>query len=803
MPDNEKRASSSRSVEMIRRLFTLDIDERVEGFSKVVEGLSGRGLFVAGVIGTAVSLFYLFMHIVVMGYETQWGYDLAHPERLVLWDKVLYLTLSLIGLIVSQTRLDTKNCRLVLGVLVFIAALGMLVDDISSGQQSPYSVGYLTITMFLAAGTMPFRPTQIMLMCAGILLAMVLGPRIIEFGHVVEDATLTRHITYWVVASILMIGVSSLVYRSRFDQYIIQQAIRKAEARVLDYARSLESKTTELRDAVEKTEKQSDQLRNLERLKSNFFASISHEFRTPITLILGPAKDEIERHFEELPKSTIASLGLIERSGRRLAELVDQLLDLSKLEAGRMPMHVAPYNLASFLRQIAAGYRSLAESRGIDLAFESSLDDEPVFFDEEHLSKVIDNLLSNAFKFTSDGGHIRLSTQESEDETGREFVRISVKDNGEGIPSDQLDLIFDRFHQAESSASKHAVGTGIGLALVKELVDLHHGSIEVDSEPGFGSEFRIRLQRGKDHFESSDLVDELHSPHGTELRGPWLGTAVQSDITDAANESGVVEEASVLRPTVLLVDDHPDMLAYVSAVLGDHYNIRTASDGRAGFEQAKAIRPDLIISDVMMPVMDGYELCSRVKADEELGHIPVVMLTAKATLESKLEALEGGADDYILKPFDSKELTARVENLIEIRRALKAGGGFEFRLEPSEIEEPSADQIFLDRVAEIVEENIRDGGFTVERLADEVGISRRQLERKLRGLTRLTPLGYFRLMRLKRAAQLLEKKVGNVSEIAYRVGFGDPNYFSRLFRQTFGVAPSEYALSVSNDERVE
>jgi signal transduction histidine kinase/DNA-binding response OmpR family regulator len=798
MPEGEQHSSSRRVVAVAKRIFASDIDERATGFSRIVDSLSKRGLTAAGVIGTVVTLFYLFMHIVVMDYDMQWGYEGAEPDHLVLWDKILYVGLSAVALVASQTPFAERNSRSILGLLVFIAAIGMLVDDIASGLQSPYAVGYLTLTMFLAAGAIPFRPMQIMLMCLGILLAMVFGPDIVAPGHLEEATGLLRHVTFWIVASTLMVGVSSLVYRSRFDQYAVQEAIRDAERRVSDHARNLEVRTVELAEAVEKTERQARQLFSLEKLKSTFFASISHEFRTPITLILGPAKDEVERHIEDLPKSTVASLGLIERSGRRLMELVDQLLDLSRLEEGRMPLHVAPYDLATVLKRIIAAFESLAQSRGIELSFELNLDSDPVYFDQEQLGKIVDNLLSNAFKFAKDGGVIRLSATEGEDKDGKRFVQISVKDNGEGIPAEHLDLIFDRFHQVETSTAKHAIGTGIGLALVKDLVDMHQGSIEVQSELGFGSEFRVRLLRGSDHFEPSDLVDERHAPRELEPKGPWLGAAWASRGVDPAIESSESDIDS--RPTVLVVDDHPDMLSYLVAILTDHYNVRTAPDGKVALDLVQALKPDLVITDVMMPVMDGNELCARIKADDELGHIPVVMLTAKATLESKLEALETGADDYILKPFDASELIARAENLIEIRKALSTRTPPDIRLEPGEVDEPSSDQIFLDRVAGIVEENLRDGGFTVERLAGEVGISRRQLERKLRAMTRLTPLGYFRLMRLKRAAQLLEKRIGNVSEVAYRVGFSDPNYFSRLFRQTFGVAPSEYAQTLPGEE---
>jgi signal transduction histidine kinase/DNA-binding response OmpR family regulator len=789
MSDRRSYTSGASGQGFVKRVFAADIDERETGFSEVVATFSRRGLLIAGALGVVVMLVYLFMHIVVMGYEPAWAYDLAEPNRFVMWDKLLYLTLSLVGLVASRTNIVVTHGRLILGSLVFLASLAMLFDDVASGRQSSYSIGYLTIAMFLAVGSMPFRPTHIFLMSAGIFLAMVFGPALVGFDDL-DPSTLSRHITYWVVASVLLVGISSLVYRSRFDQYMTQHAIEEAERRVVEYARSLEAKTVQLAEAMETTEEQAAELRKLERLKSRFFAGISHEFRTPITLILGPAQTELEEHGDELPSSTRSSLGLIRRSGHRLMELVDQLLDLSRLEDGRMPMHVAGYDLSSFVRRVVGTFRAVAEARKIELELVIELDDEEVYFDQEHLEKVLDNLLSNAFKFTPGGGRIKVAAAEGSDEDGTRSVSISVKDNGEGIPKDQLDAIFDRFHQVDGLHVRATKGTGIGLALVKELVELHHGSVRVDSELGFGSEFTIAIPRGKTHFRTEDFAEEGYAPPPS---GPH---EADSDGGATPSDSGSLVEG---RPTVLVVDDHPDMLEYVSAILGDSYNVVTAADGKEGFERAKEIRPDLVISDVMMPVMDGYELCARVKEDEELGHIPVVMLTAKATIESKLEALHGGADDYILKPFDANEVVARVENLIEIRRMLAARGGGGFTLEPSEIDEPSADEVFLETVSSVVEENLRDGGFTIDRLADEVGLSRRQLERKLRSLTRLTPHGYVRMMRLKRAAQLLEKRVGNVSEVAYRVGFSDPNYFSRLFRQTFGSTPSDYIKEGSEE----
>ncbi len=300
-------------TDLLRHVLMLDVDERESGFSQIVNGLSRRGLAVAGALGIAVNIFYLFMHIVVMGYEPQLVYDAAHPDAVVMWDKLLYLAISVIGFAFSRTRYAETRGRLILGLLVFLAAIAMLVDDLASDQQSVYAVGYLTIIMFLAVGAMPFKPVHILVMCTGILLAMVLGPDLIEQLSV-SETTLLRRATYWTVASALLVGISSLVYRSRYDQFVARQAIEAAEQQIRDHARSLETKTVALAAAIETTEEQAEQLRRLERLKSKFFASISQEFRTPITLILGPAKDEIDREGENLPESTLASLNLIERS---------------------------------------------------------------------------------------------------------------------------------------------------------------------------------------------------------------------------------------------------------------------------------------------------------------------------------------------------------------------------------------------------------------------------------------------------------------------------------------------------------
>jgi signal transduction histidine kinase/ligand-binding sensor domain-containing protein/DNA-binding response OmpR family regulator len=622
---------------------------------------------------------------------------------------------------------------------------------------------------------------------------------------------------------------------------------------------------------------QTEKLKEVDQMKSRFFANISHEFRTPLTLIMGPiqkwkAKAEtgnspdvqvgdfktpsqkLGEGFQPLTNTgeLQKDLGMAERNAHRLLRLINQLLDLSKLEAGGMKLQAAQGNIVPFVKGIAQSFQSSAGRRSVALNVETESDEIEAYFDRDKLEKILTNLLSNAFKFTPEGGSVAVSIQchaeRSEESraapnTGRDdersrsmtqaahdtlrlrpaqttsgaalrvtregYVTITVSDTGIGIPADQLDKIFDRFYQVDASQTREQEGTGIGLALTKELVELHHGSISVRSEVGKGTEFTVQVPLGREQFKDEEVVDA--TPESLSLRIPLERDEAIPHMDQIVppsripHESGIPESgASSLEstprndepeksssPLVLIVEDNADVRAYMKEYLVPDYQVIEASDGVEGIEKAREAIPDLIISDVMMPKKDGYELCRTLKLDEKTSHVPIILLTAKAGQENKIEGLETGADDYLTKPFDAKELLVRVKKLIELRRKLRERFSVAHVLKPGEIAVTSMDNVFLQKVKAAVERHIGEEEFSVEELAQEVSMSRSQIFRKLTALTGRPPSDFIRYMRLHRAMDLLKKNAGTVSEIAYAVGFNSVTYFTKCFHQQFGVLPSE------------
>lgn len=535
----------------------------------------------------------------------------------------------------------------------------------------------------------------------------------------------------------------------------------------------------DLKEAGLRIAEQADRLQELDRIKARFFANLSHEFRTPLTLMLGPVEDALLGHSGPISTRLQRQLQIAKRNGRRLKQLINQLLDLSRLEAGRMELDLGMYDMIKFSRTTVSSFLSLAETRDIALTFHADCDDLIMAFDSDKMDKILTNLLSNAIKFTPPHGKVRLSIDVVE---GNQAL-ISVKDTGPGIPEDQRTQVFDRFYQIGSGGSDVQAGTGIGLALVKELTELHDGTISLETDEGFGSTFSLRLP-----------IRRLTGDRSQPTTNAILDSDVRDhelllEMLDEDREETAPEDA----PLVLVADDNDDVRTYLRGHLEKKYRVVEARDGNEAIRLLDDELPALVISDVMMPGKDGHEVCRIIKEDERTNHIPVVLVTARASDESRREGLESGADDYLFKPFNATDLMIRVENLIEIRRILRERFSGEFVLKPANIAVKSAEVEFLERLQEVIEEHIGDTSFGVEWLASEVGISPRQLQRRLRASLRLSAAGYIRTLRLERAAQLLDARAGTVSEISYKVGFLDANYFSRLFRQTFGMPPSEYA----------
>lgn len=543
--------------------------------------------------------------------------------------------------------------------------------------------------------------------------------------------------------------------------------------------------------AVELAQK-TQQLQELDQAKSHFFANISHEFRTPLTLILGTLQDKLNRDDDQavLPRE----LTVMHRNARRLLELINQLLDLSKLESGRVTLQPHPGELGQFFRIMAGSFSSQADFRHI--SFRLSLSEAPLWFrfDADKLEKITSNLLSNAFKHTPDGGQINLTVESVTGPDLRSTVCIRVQDSGPGIPADQIINVFDRFYRGAKQYSDQE-GTGIGLALTKELVDLHGGRIWAESQPGQGAEFVVQLP-----LQSCATADV--TSHDVSVSDSVRSLSLTSVPTNETQPS--TDNAGADKPLLLIVEDNTDLRAYIRLHLEDHYRVIERENGQLGLEAAQNQMPDLIISDLMMPEMDGIALCHRLKTDERTSHIPVILLTALATQESKLKGLKTGADDYLTKPFDARELLIRVANLIEMRRKLRERFGREIRLQPKDIVVTSTDEKFLQRIMKAAEDHMTDSEFGPEEFGREIGLSRMQLHRKLTALTGQTTTEFLRTLRLKRAAQLLEAQAGNVSEIAFDVGFENLSYFAKSFREQFGVSASEYVqqLNLAKSEQL-
>ncbi len=564
---------------------------------------------------------------------------------------------------------------------------------------------------------------------------------------------------------------------------------------------------------------QSEKLQEIDRVKSHFFANISHEFRTPLTLILGPLENLMAKTAEGKDKY---ELKLMYRSARRLYSLIGQLLDLSKLESGEMKLQAELTDVINFLKPMVVSFASWAEQKKITLKFQHPESLLHAYIDTEIMEKVTTNLLSNALKFTPEGGKVEVqlktSREKSNDEDlsghpssgnpGKEHLIISVSDSGPGIPQDKIDIIFDRFYHGDNNAGGNLEGTGIGLALTKELVERHYGKITVKSDSGKGSIFSVWLPLGKDHLKPIEIIEKqtrnvefFNWPEASSLLP--LSSADQ----DVKEEEGkpVVRAKKDKRkkktsPSILIVEDNPDLRVYMANYLDDEYAVFTASDGTEGFEISVELLPHLIISDIMMPDMDGFELCRKIKTDERTAHIPVILLTARADGESKLHGLETGADDYVTKPFDVKELRVRAKNLIEQRRKLRERFGRELTIQPCEITVNSMDEQFLKRALEIAEIHISNPEFTTSEFSKEIGVSRQHLNNKLKALTDQSTREFLRTLRLKRAAQLFSQQAGNITEIAYEVGFNNLSHFAKIFKEQFGISPSEFMNSRKNSK---
>jgi signal transduction histidine kinase/DNA-binding response OmpR family regulator/ligand-binding sensor domain-containing protein len=512
-------------------------------------------------------------------------------------------------------------------------------------------------------------------------------------------------------------------------------------------------------------------LRELDALKTRLYTNITHEFRTPLTLILGLA-DQLKTNTS---KQVQGATEVIERNGRQLLRMVNHLLELAKLDSGNLPLEPVQDDVIPYLKYLVDSFQSLATQKKIQLRFSSSPDQLILDFDPEKLQQIVSNLISNALKFTPENGEVELWLFQKN--AGLYTIRIT--DTGVGIEQEELERIFDRFYQADSSMTRKAEGTGVGLSLTKELIRLMGGTISVESKLEKGATFTIQLP-----ISNKAPIQ----PAGTPLR--------QFPNGERLTESPIPEspaQAEDARPMILIVEDNADVRNYIRACLQEFYRVEESANGLEGFQMAQSLVPDLIISDIMMPQLDGFELCRKVKQTELTGHIPVVLLTAKTDETSRLLGLELGAEAYLPKPFSKAELLIRIKKLLELRQQLKKVYQQMILQSPPETNEKSdPGQLFLQRVRQIIEEQLEENVVSVQELATQLGMGRTQLHRKFTQMTEYSPSRFIRLVQIQKARYLIEKTDHPVASVAYKCGFSDPDYFSKVFKQETGNTPSKH-----------
>ena len=560
-------------------------------------------------------------------------------------------------------------------------------------------------------------------------------------------------------------------------------------------------------------------------IKLRFFTNISHELRTPLTLIAGPVEQVLKN--DKLPADAREQLVVVERNTNRMLRLVNQILDFRKIQNKKMKMQVQQLNVVAFVRKIMDNFESVAEEHNIDFLFQTEKEALNLWVDADKFEKIVFNLLSNAFKYTPNGKMITVFIREDEG-----TVSVGVQDQGIGIAENKRKSLFVRFENLVDKNIFNQASSGIGLSLVKELVEMHKATISVDSRLGEGSCFKVDFLKGKEHYNSSVefILEDSVAPLSMERIVDIANSSLQTEaaIADAPDleVSAVKEEAeeSSSKELMLLVEDNQELRSFLRSIFASTYRVVEASDGMEGWSKALKYLPDIIISDVMMPEKDGIEMTRELRADMTTSHIPIILLTAKTTIESKLEGLEYGADDYITKPFSATYLQARVENLLMQRKKLQnfyrdslthvtvsetpvaqgetLAGHASAEPVSSAAEEPAMpemspnDRKFMDKLVDLMEQNMDNGELVVDDLVRELAVSRSVFFKKLKTLTGLAPIEFIKEMRIKRAAQLIETGEFNMTQISYMVGINDPRYFSKCFKAQVGMTPTEYREKV-------
>lgn len=595
--------------------------------------------------------------------------------------------------------------------------------------------------------------------------------------------------TVWFAFLVFIITVVLiyLIIRSRIKYYhkqreVLKQLVEKQTSEIAEQVLILRNQNEELSRQKEEIQEMNVRIQKAEERKSQFFTNISHEFRTPLTLIIGPAYNMVQ-HFKN-DSYAKEQLVTIQKNANRLLRLVNELLDFNKLDSDKMRVRLVEGDLVKFVKEIKESFDDYADCKEIDFVFESNIEEFNTWFDAVKIEIILYNLISNAFKFTLSKGtiHLRIELDSR--------IKIEVKDTGIGIDPNKLEKIFDRFYQIEAE-SMHYQGSGIGLALTKDLVVLMDGEIRVESNINVGTVFFISLPV----FNVSE-VEKIEKFEIDTSDEPKLNSQLLNQYLLPENVFKPDDTQNIPDKKILVVDDNDDLRRFISLSLSDYYQVIEAENGHEGLIKARNELPNLIISDVMMPEIDGVTLCKELKTNIETSHIPVILLTAKTNIEAQIEGYAFGADDYITKPFNEDLLKIRIQNLIEARESLRKVFESKIEISPREITVTSPDEKFISKAIDIIERNIENIDFGAAELVNELKMSRTLVHIKFKELTGKSTGEFIKIYRLKRACQLLKHDKMRVSEVCFMVGFADPHYFSKIFKSVYGISPSEYAESV-------
>ncbi len=552
----------------------------------------------------------------------------------------------------------------------------------------------------------------------------------------------------------------------------------------------------------------------LHQMKLKFFTDVSHELRTPLTLIVAPLEQIIKQH--DLNSRLRNQLLLIQQNGNRMMRLINKVLDLRRLDAGYEKLKAAPGDLVKFLKETSLAFKETANIKNIDFEFVSEVSSLEIYFDRDKMEMILYNLLSNAIKNTSENGRVIMKLiltgekmQFSDQHIPAEaidYVQIIITDNGRGIPSELLDRIFERFFVSGSKENKLTKDSGVGLELTKRLVELHKGRVSVESrertpEKDGMTRFSLLFPIGKNHLSEDEIDADFKNSEDTSLYSNYVQADEYLDISEIEGdkEQSVKINDSNEKTNLLIIEDNFEVRRFIRSLFDGQYQVDEAGNGQIGLEKAIENIPDLIICDIMMPVMDGIELCKRIKTDIRTSHIPVILLTARTAITFKYEGLETGADDYITKPFNGEYLQLRVRNIIRQREMVRNHFTREAIFDPAKITVTSVDEKLLKKAVDYIGEHMMESSLSVEKLSSELGLSRVHLYRKIKALTNLTAVGFIRSIRLKRAAWLLRENKLNINEVSATIGFEDVDYFRSCFRQQFGASPKEYSKKFRNE----